>query len=97
MADETADQPVVVQQPVVAKESETKTVIGMGSLTLPTPENVKAAFKMITFFTVVAGVVLNGISDIPPDVKKTCSEYILVVILILQKAEDFFGIKITQS
>jgi len=96
MAEETTDQPVVVQQPVVKSESETKTVIGVSGLTLPTPENVKAIFRMITFFTVVAGVVLNGISDIPPDIKKTCSEYTLVLILILQKAEEFFGIKITQ-
>lgn len=93
MADET-DQPVITQQAVVSKESDTKTVIGVGSLTLPTPENVKAIFKMITFFTVVAGVVLNGISDIPPEFKKECSEYILVIILVLQKAEDFFGIKV---
>lgn len=94
MTDQT-EQPIVTQQNVVTKESDTKTVVSLEGLTLPTPEKVKAIFKMITFFTVVAGVVLNGISSIPPDVKKSCSEYILVMILILQKAEDFFGIKIS--
>lgn len=82
-------------QPVVAPaESSTKTVIGLSALSLPTPNNVKAIFKTVTFFTVVAGVVLNGISSIPPDVKKSVSEYVLVLILVLQKAEDFFGIQI---
>lgn len=90
-------QAVIVQQPIVIKESDTKTVFSLDGLALPTPDKVKAIFKMITFFTVVAGVVLNGISSIPPDFKKSCSEYILVVILILQKAEDFFGIKITNQ
>lgn len=94
MADET-QQPIIAQQPVIKQESDTKTVLSFEGLTLPTPDSVKAIFKVITFFTVVAGVVLNGISSIPPDVKKSCSEYILVLILILQKAEDFFGIKIT--
>lgn len=93
MADET-NQPVITQQPVVADESDTKTVISLEGLTLPTPEKVKAIFKMVTFFTVVAGVVLNGISEIPPEGKRICGEYILVIVLILQKAEDFFGIKV---
>lgn len=93
----TVDQPIVTQQNVVANQSDTKTVVSFEGLTLPTPDKIKAIFKMVTFFTVIAGVVLNGISDIPPEVKKTCSEYILVLILILQKAEDFFGIKITDT
>jgi hypothetical protein len=95
MANETTDQPIVTQQNVITNEADTKTVVGVSGLTLPTPDKVKAIFKMITFFTVVAGVVLNGISTIPPDVKKSVSEYVLVLILILQKAEDFWGIKIT--
>lgn len=92
MAEE--NNPVVTQQPVIIDEKNTKTVVGLAGLSLPTPDKVKAIFKMITFFTVVAGVVLNGISSIPPDVKKSCSEYTLVVVLILQKAEDFFGIQV---
>lgn len=94
MKNETINQPVVTQEPVVTSEENTKTVIGLSGLSLPTPDKIKAIFKMITFFTVVAGVVLNGISNIPPDIKKSVSEYVLVLILILQKAEDFFGIKL---
>lgn len=88
------DQPVIAQQNVVAKESDTKTVVGLNALMLPTPDKVKAIFKMITFFTIMVTIVINGISTIPPDVKKTCSEWVLVVILGLQKAEDFWGIQI---
>lgn len=95
MAEEQISQPVVTQQNVITNESDTKTIVGLSGLTLPTPDGVKAVFKMITFFTIVAGVVLSGISTIPPDVKKVVSEYVLVLILILQKAEDFWGIKIT--
>ncbi len=95
MADEKTSDPVIAQQPVVATEKTTKTVMGLDALSLPTPDKVKAIFKMITFFTIVATVVLNGISEIPLDAKKQATEYVLVVILILQKAEDFWGIKIS--
>ncbi len=95
MADQSPDEPVVAQQPVATTESHTKTVMGLDALSLPTPDKVKAIFKMITFFTIVATVVLNGISEIPLDAKKQATEYVLVVILILQKAEDFWGIKIS--
>lgn len=88
------DEPVITQQNIVASESNTKTVIGLNALMLPTPDRVKAIFKMITFFTVLATIVLNGISTIPPDIKKYCSEWVLVIILALQKAEDFFGIQV---
>jgi len=91
------DQPVITEQKVAVKQSDTTTVFSLDALTLPTPDKVKAIFKMITFLTVVAGVVLNGISEIPVEVKRTCGEYILVIILILQKAEDFFGIKIDEK
>lgn len=94
MANETND-PVITQQAVVADQSDTKTVIGFSSLTLPTPDAVKAVFKVITFLVLVIGIVLNGISTIPDEVKKQILEYMAVIILILQKAEDFWGIKIT--
>lgn len=89
------NEPVIAQQPVVTDESNTKTITGTDALSLPTPDKIKAVFKMITFFTVVAGVVLGGIAEIPADAKRLINEYILVVILILQKAEDFWGIKIS--
>jgi len=92
MADK--DQPVIAQQNVVAKESDTKTEFGFSGLSLPTPDGVKAIFKMITFFTILAGIVVNGISDIPQPVKTHVLEYMAVIVLILQKAEDFWGIKI---
>ncbi|HXP51676.1 MAG TPA: hypothetical protein VN922_17090 [Bacteroidia bacterium] len=91
---ETND-PVVAQQPVVTDEQNTKIVKGFDALSLPTPDKVKAVFKMITFFTIVIGLVANGIAEIPPDAKKQILEYMGVLILILQKAEDFWGIKIT--
>lgn len=72
----------------------TKTITGLDALSLPTPDKVKAIFKMITFFTIVTGLVLNGISSIPPDVKKECLEYMGVIVLVLQKAEDFWGIQV---
>ena len=90
---ETND-PVITQQPVVTDQSNTKTVVGIGALTLPTPDKVKAIFKVITFFTIVLGLVANGISEIPPGAKQQILEYMGVVVLILQKAEDFFGVKI---
>lgn len=89
-----SNEPVIAQQPVATTEANTKTVTGLDALSLPTPDKVKAIFKMVTFFTVIAAVVLNGISAIPVDVKKQANEYVLVVVLILQKAEDFWGIKI---
>ena len=90
---ETND-PVITQQPVVTDQSNTKTVVGIGALALPTPDKVKAIFKVITFFTIVLGLVANGISEIPPGAKQQILEYMGVVVLILQKAEDFFGVKI---
>lgn len=93
MAEETND-PVVTQQPVVTDASNTKTVSGLDALSLPTPDKVKAIFKMLTFFTIVIGLVANGISEIPEDTKKQILEYMGVLILILQKAEDFWGIKV---
>lgn len=64
------EDPVITQKPVITDEKNTKTVVGFSGLSLPTPDKVKAIFKMITFFIAVAGVVLNGISTIPPDAKK---------------------------
>jgi len=93
MTEQTSD-PVVVQQPLVTDESKTKTVIGLSGLTLPTPERVKAIFKMITFFTVIIPVVFTGIAEIPVDVKQQVLEYMGVTVLILQKAEDFWGIQV---
>jgi hypothetical protein len=87
-------QPVVTQQPVVTDEANTKTVIGLSGLTLPTPDKVKAIFKMITFFVLIIPIVFTGISTIPVAVKQQVLEYMGVVVLILQKAEDFWGIKI---
>jgi hypothetical protein len=94
MVEPTTDQPVITQENVVTKESDTKTVIGVSALSLPTPDRIKAVFKMLTFFTIVLGLVLNGVSTIPEDVKKQGLEYMGVIVLILQKAEDFWGVKI---
>lgn len=94
MADEQ-DQPVITQQPVVTSEKNTTTVVGIDGLSLPTPDKVKAIFKMITFFTVIIPVVFTGISSIPVEVKQQVLEYMGVAVLILQKAEDFWGIQIT--
>lgn len=91
---ETTDNPVVVDKPTVAAESDTKTVIGLSGLTLPTPDKVKAIFKMITFFVVIIPIVFTGISTIPVAVKQQVLEYMGVLVLILQKAEDFWGIKV---
>jgi hypothetical protein len=92
MADQ--NEPVIAQQPVVSDVSDTKTVVGISALSLPTPDKIKAIFKMITFFTIVVGLVANGISEIPEDAKKQILEYMGVLVLILQKAEDFWGIRI---
>lgn len=89
--------PVITQQPVVTTEANTKTVTGLEALSLPTPDRIKAIFKMLTFLTVVIGLVLNGISTIPEDVKKQGLEYMGVLILLLQKAEDFWGIKLEEG
>ena len=94
MADEKSTDPVVAQQPIVTDESQTKTIVGLEGLSLPTPDKIKAIFKMVTFFVVVLGLVLNGFSEIPPDAKKVGLEVMGVLVLILQKAEDFWGIKV---
>lgn len=91
-----ADEPIVVQQPIVAETSDTKTVVGISALSLPTPDKIKAIFKMVTFFTIVIGLVANGISEIPEDAKKQILEYMGVLVLVLQKAEDFWGIRVNQ-
>lgn len=98
MADTTAapgTDPVITQQPIVADESQTKTVIGWGALSLPTPDKVKAVFKMLTFVLWI--MVLAANTFLTADVKQ--KELVLsiagFVTLVLQKAEDFFGIKIT--
>lgn len=95
MAEETQDQPAIAQQNVVAKESDTKTVFGVSGLTLPTPDKIKAIFKMLTFLTIILPVVFTGISTIPVEIKQQVLEYMGVTVLILQKAEDFWGIQIT--
>jgi hypothetical protein len=91
---ETND-PVIAQQPVVTDEKNTKTVVGLSGLSLPTPDKVKAIFKMITFFTVIIPIVFTGISSIPVEVKQQVLEYMGVAVLVLQKAEDFWGIQVS--
>lgn len=93
MADET-NQPVITQQPVVTDESNTKTITGADALTLPTPDKVKAVFKMITFVLWLA--VLGANTFLTTDLK-TKEEVLAIagfVTLALQKAEDFWGIRI---
>lgn len=83
------------EQAITTEQTQPKstTTFGVNALNLPTPNNIKTVFKMITFFTIVVGLVCNGISDIPEPLKKQILEYMGVLILILQKAEDFWGIK----
>jgi hypothetical protein len=92
---ETVDQPIVTQQNVIAKESNTKTVVGFNSLTLPTPDSVKAVFKMIAFFVGLVALGATSFREIPESVQKQILEYTVFIGLCLQKAEDFWGIKIT--
>lgn len=94
MADEI-NTPIVTQQPVVTDEANTKTVIGLSGLNLPTPDKIKSIFKMITFFVIIIPVVFTGISTIPVDIKQQVLEYMGVAVLVLQKAEDFWGIQIS--
>lgn len=91
----TEDQPIVAQQNVITNQSNTKTVFSFSALTMPTPDNIKAIFKVITFIVLISGVIANGVSDLPESVKQHILEYCVVTSLILQKAEDFWGIKIT--
>lgn len=91
----TADEPIVTQQNVVAKESDTKTVMGLGALTLPTPDKIKAIFKMVAFFIGIIALGATSFREIPEDVQKQILEYTVFIGLVLQKAEDFFGVKIT--
>jgi hypothetical protein len=98
MADEPiTDQPVITQQAVVSKESDTKTVISLEGLTLPTPDGVKAVFKMVTFFIGIVALGAISFKEIPEDIQKQILEYTVFIGLVLQKAEDFFGIKIDGS
>jgi len=96
MADEVkSNDAVIVDQKVATTEANTQTIVGINALSLPTPDRIKSIFKMVTFFTIVIGLVANGISEIPEPVKKQILEYMGVIILVLQKAEDFWGIKIS--
>lgn len=90
---ETND-PIVTQQPVVANESDTKTVTGLNALTLPTPERIKAIFKMIAFFIGIVALGATSFREIPEETQKQILEYTVFIGLVLQKAEDFWGIKI---
>lgn len=91
---ETND-PVIAQQPVVSDEKNTKTVTGLSALTLPTPDKIKAIFKMVAFFIGIIALGATSFREIPEDVQKQILEYTVFVGLCLQKAEDFWGIKIS--
>jgi hypothetical protein len=94
MANEPND-PIVTQKNVVTNEADTKTIVGIGALTLPTPDRIKAIFKMIAFFIGIVAMGATSFREIPEAVQKQILEYTVFIGLILQKAEDFFGIKIT--
>jgi len=95
MANETPNDPIVTQKNVVTNEADTKIVVGIGALTLPTPDRIKAIFKMIAFFIGIVALGATSFREIPEAVQKHILEYTVFIGLILQKAEDFFGIKIT--
>ena len=88
------NEPVVAQQPVVTDEKNTKTVVGLSGLSLPTPDKVKAVFKVITFGIWVAALAANTFLSTNIQTKETILEVTGFLTLILQKAEDFFGIQI---
>lgn len=91
------DEPVIAQQNVVAKESDTKTVFSMDALTMQTPDKVKAIFKMIAFFIGIVALGAVSFREIPEDTQKRILEYTVFLGLVLQKAEDFFGVKIDKQ
>ncbi len=96
MADETqTDQPVIAQQSVVASEATTKTVTGLDALSLPTPDKVKAVFKMITFVLWISVLAANTFLTTDVHAKELVLAIAGFVTLVLQKAEDFWGIKIS--
>ncbi len=90
----TDDQPVITQQAVVTKESDTKTVTGLEALTLPTPDKIKAIFKMVQFFVGIIALGTVSFKEISLETQRHILEYTVFIGLVLQKAEDFFGIKI---
>lgn len=93
---ETND-PIVTQQPLVTDQSNTKTITGMDALTLPTPDKVKAVFKVITFSIWVIALGANTFFAKDVNIKITILEITGFLTLILQKAEDFWGIKISSN
>lgn len=95
MADNLNTDPVIAQQPVVADTSNTKTISGLDALTLPTPDKIKAIFKMVAFFVGLIALGAVSFKEIPDSVQKQILEYTVFFGLCLQKAEDFWGIKIT--
>lgn len=91
------DEPIVAQQSVVTDEANTKTVTGLNALTLPTPDKVKAIFKMITFGIWVIALAANTFFATDADTKVKVLEVTGFLTLVLQKAEDFWGIKIATN
>lgn len=95
MADSITTDPIVAAtQDVAVPKSDTTTVFGTSALTLPTPPQVKAVFKVITFIVLIAGLSVSGISEIPDHAGKLILEYAALLSVILQKAEDFWGIQV---
>lgn len=74
--------------------TEKTTVAGLEALTLPTPDKIKAVFKMITFFIGIVALGAVSFKEIPEYTQKQILEYTVFLGLVLQKAEDFWGIKI---
>ncbi len=92
---EINDQTVITQQSVPVKESDTKTTFGFSALTLPTPDKVKAGFKVATFTLWIVVLAANTFLGESVDLKIKVLEVAGFVTLVMQKAEDFFGIKIS--
>lgn len=95
MEDVLTQDAVAATQDVAVAKADTKTIFGADALTLKTPDKVKAVFKIITFGVVVAGLTVAGIKEIPEHTGKVVLEVAGLTTLILQKAEDFWGIKIS--
>lgn len=86
--------PVIAEQVVVTDESKTNTVTGLNALTLPTPDKIKAIFKMIAFFIGIVALGATSFREISEETQKQILEYTVFLGLVMQKAEDFWGIKI---
>ena len=102
MAEETAEpqpgtEPNTITVPDAKITAPTKVVFGLNAVKLPNPDSANQFFTYFQSFAIIGALVANGFPEIPEQTHKYIMEGSLVIIAIVSKLKDLWGLSNSEA